>query len=138
MTKSKFRLLVVFSMLFSILGGVFDVLFPGFIEEELLSCQEEIEEEIFDSAVMLIVVGLFSVVGVAMAIISFFGLLKFWGPARHIYLAGFLIFIPIIPALGITITSGVAQILYDVGSLTSGMILALIYFSPVKELFKPD
>ena len=83
--------------------------------------------------VVLVVIG---VIATIFAVVSFFGLLLFKSWAKPMYLAGFVLFMPLYPFMGVTVYSGISQILYDLSVIASGAILAMLYFSPVSELYR--
>lgn len=133
MTRTQFRILVVVSFVLSLVGGVVDLIVPDPIVEEVTSYAESLEPE-WSDARLFALMG-FLLLGIVYVIYTLLGLLLFWNMARHVYLAGFFFLIPMYLVLGVTVTSGIGQILYDAGSVLSGVILALIYFSPVKDFF---
>jgi hypothetical protein len=61
-------------------------------------------------------------------------LFKSWGRVAFV-LCGVVGF-PIIMMNGPYITSGLSSVLYDLSNITSGVVLAMMYFSPVSEEFK--
>ena len=60
----------------------------------------------------------------------------YWRHSRIIYLISFMTMYPVILFLGISITTPVENVLYDLATFVSGMALALAYFSPVAERFR--
>jgi len=134
MSKNNFRLLIVASLLLALLSGGYDYLWPDTVSEQIIEYAYEIEPEIVGTKlVVLVVIG---VIATIFAVVSFFGLLLFKSWAKPMYLAGFVLFMPLYPFMGVTVYSGISQILYDLSVIASGAILAMLYFSPVSELYR--
>ncbi len=133
MKKIHFRILVIVSFFLSIFGGFADLIISDPIVNQITEFAESIEPE-WSDAKLFTILG-FVILWIIYIIYTFVGLLLFWNIARHIYLAGFIIIIPMYFIVGVTVTSGIEQALYDAGSVLSGVLLALIYFSPVKQFF---
>jgi hypothetical protein len=64
------------------------------------------------------------------------GLMVFWGPARHLYLALWLWTIISATFAGGTIVYGIATLCLYLDLLVAGAIMASIYFSPMKPAFR--
>ncbi len=94
---------------------------------------ETLEPEWSDN--MMILMGGYFLLGLVITFYTFLGLLLFWNYARHIYLLGFILSLPMYWVAEIIVSSGVAQALCDTVFVLSGFILALIYFSSVKTFF---
>lgn len=73
---------------------------------------------------------------IIVALVSSVGLMFFWRPARPLYLASLIVAIMLTPLGGPYITSGLEEALDCVSMTVSGVILALIYFSPLRDFFK--
>ena len=67
--------------------------------------------------------------------VAWIGLFVFWGPARMWYLVTSLVGLAIVPFFGPYVETGLAYTLNSTVQLVSGMVLALIYYSPLKELY---
>lgn len=133
MSKNKFRLLIISSLIFAILAGIYDYLWIDPVSEQIMDYAYEIEPEIVGT--QLIVILAVGILAIVFAIISFIGLLLFKSWAKPLYLAGFVLFMPLYPFFGVTVYSGASQIFYDLSLIASGAILALLYFSPVSEFY---
>jgi hypothetical protein len=68
-------------------------------------------------------------------VVSWIGLLNFWGPARVFFLLATVIGILITPFIGPIIHSGTSFACGDAGSVLAGVILTLVYLSPFKDLY---
>ena len=134
MTRTQFRLFVFAFFAISIIGGLYDFYQPDPVVAELTEIADDYVSE-WPAFQMAIVGGGF-VIGLITVVYSFIGLLLFWRHARWVYVAGFVVVLPIIPFSGITIMSGVGQLLYDIGSIASGCLLVLIFTQPVASYFE--
>ena len=108
-------------------------MFPDETLELVTDFVETLEED-WSELKMFLIVGL-GLLGLLLSCYSFIGLLLFWNSARLIYLLGFIFSIPVYPFLDISVSSGTNLALCDTATVLSGVILALIYFSPVKTYF---
>jgi len=133
MTKNQFRSLVVFTFLLTILSIVYDFFYADAITEKLFVYQDILEPDWSDTKLYLLA-GTISITVLA-ALAGFVGLLVFGNLARHLFLFACVLFLVITPFIGPYIASGVNQTLHDVVNLLSGLILALVYFSPVRNYF---
>jgi len=74
-------------------------------------------------------------IGITLMIISVVGLLKTWQPSRFIFICSYIFMLPgyfIEPPL---IYSPISQILYDLGMIGSGAIVAISFLEPMNSLF---
>jgi len=133
MSKNNFRVLVISSLALAILAGVYDYLWIDPISGRVMDYAYEIEPEI--EGVQLIVFAVVGTLAITFATISFIGLLLFKSWAKRLYLASFILFMPLYPFLGVNVYSGASQIFYDLSMMASGAILALLYFSPVSKFY---
>ena len=134
MSKNHFRALIVVSLVIGLLSGVYDYIWPDPIADQVFDYIVEIEPEIEGTSIIL--VGVLAFVALTMALISLIGLLLFKSWARHVYAAGFVAAFSLYPFLGITIYSGFGQVLYDISMVLSGVLLALMYYSPVARYYE--
>ena len=133
MTKNQFRALVVFTFLLTILGIVYDFFYADAITKKLFAYQDILEPDWSDTKLYLI--GGSISLAVLTALAGYVGLIVFWNFARHLFLFASVLFLVITPFIGPYIASGVNQTLHDVVNVFSGLILALVYFSPVRNYF---
>ena len=139
MTKTQFRILVVLSLFFGVLAVVSDLVISNPILYQVTVYAESLEAEWSADTKTYIGISI-GVLLIIYLIYTFIGLLFFWNNARLFYLAGFIVSIPFyfyfyFYFLGIVVVSPIGGLLYDSSNILSGMILALIYFSPVKQYF---
>ncbi|MGH1486647.1 MAG: hypothetical protein ACRBCI_10545 [Cellvibrionaceae bacterium] len=134
MTKVHFRLLVVLSFLLPVIGGIYDYVWPNSLLDQASEYVLSIETETSDTEDLLTTIWL--AVLVVISITSVIGLLLFkrWG--RQLYIAAFLVAAPFPFFSGIVVYGAIGQISNDLSFLLSGMIISLMYFSPLSKEFK--
>ena len=133
MTKTHFRILVVCELLLVLISGIIDWVFPDETVALLTKYSDALESDWSNTQAILI--SGYLLVCVVYFLFSSLGLLLFWNSARLIYLLGFIIFMPVYFFAGVNVSSATGQALIDTTNVLSGVILALIYFSPVKLYF---
>lgn len=133
MTKNQFRILIVSSLLVAILAEAFEVFWP---DPVLVGVNEIIleYEEIAEGWGGTVLVALISI-GAVLAVASFVGMLMFRPWSRPTYLISLVLAFGLSPFLGATVYSGISQTLFDLSTVISGAILALIYYSPIADFF---
>lgn len=129
MSKNQYRTLIVLSLAIGLLSGVYDYIWPDPITDQVFDYVVEIEPEI--EGTKLVAAGVLAVVSIIMVLVSLVGLLLFKSWARHVYAAGFVAAFALYPFMGIAVYSGFGQVLYDISMVLSGVLLALMYHSPV-------
>ena len=137
MTKGQFRWLITASIVASILGIMTDFIMEASLPESLrdyLNAQSEADLTTRDAIVA--VVSLLFLVAWVVAIIGLYCFWQFARPLMVIVLIGSII---ISVVIGPTVQSGLTTAFAVVDTLLSGMILALIYTTPVRTWFeKPE
>ncbi|GAA6152817.1 hypothetical protein [Pseudoteredinibacter isoporae] len=133
MSRLSFRILLVFSFLLGIASGFVDELI---VNEEM----DLITQCMANSADMSITehnAFLFAVVMVgSLAILTAYaGLFFFLRWARYLYLVSFAL-MPFTIFFGPDVSSGLQGFFTDIANVLSGVILVLIFFSPLKDEFK--
>ncbi len=116
------------------LSGVYDYIWSDPITDQVFDYIIEIEPEI--EGTELVVAGSLAVVAIIMALVSVIGLLLFKSWARHVYAAGFVAAFTLYPFMGITVYGGFSQVLYEISMVLSGVLLALMYYSPVARYYE--
>ncbi|MFT7223081.1 MAG: hypothetical protein ACI82Z_000613 [Cellvibrionaceae bacterium] len=99
----------------------------------MLNYAHEIDPDI--EGINLTILVIIGPVAIIFAIISLVGLLIFKHWAKPLYLASFL-FLPLYPFTGVTVYSGVSRIFYALSIMSSGAVLALLYFSSVSKYYQ--
>jgi hypothetical protein len=83
-------------------------------------------------AVLLIL----SLAALALMVASVVGLWVFWRPARLLYTLFLLVFACAIAASGTIVQTALTSVLSFMYSVIAGVILGMIYFSPLRDLFE--
>ena len=133
MSKLNFRILVILCFTMTLFGAGFDLLFPNAIVDGVNDYIFEAEQE--QDELTLITNLIFGSLTVCAVFVSVCGLIFFKPWARHLYVVSFLLVLPTYFTNGLYVLSGVAQLIYDLSMISSGVILALVYFCPVKNYF---
>lgn len=133
MSKNQFRALVVLSYLSPFLGVFYDYFFPNLLVDRVVDYVHGLEYGVLMSNPMVFLV--LSAITFVVYVTSFVGILPFKSWARHLCLIGFLPLLPVSTLMGITIYSGWEQFFYDISILLFGVLLALVYYSPVTQYF---
>jgi hypothetical protein len=68
-------------------------------------------------------------------IVSNIGLFLFWRPARTLYVITIIVGLLETPFFGPYVDAGFGTMFEDAAIIVSGVVLALIYFSPLKDLY---
>lgn len=134
MTKNQFRVLTISSILLACLSGLYDYFWPDALTEQVMNYTYSIEDDYMSENELIFLIIL--AVGVVLGIASLIGLLMFKSWGRHLYIAGYILMLPLYPFFGIAVYSGYGQAFYDLSMLLSGAIIALMYYSPVEKYFE--
>lgn len=138
LTKRNLRLLVIADLLLVVLGVVVGLLSEDSLPEPLrvfVRAQREADRDADLTTNEWIGVAIGFPLIIAM-LVSHVGLFLFWRPARVLYVASLIGLIALSLFLGPHVSTGWVQAI-DTASLTiTGMVLALIYWSPLKELYE--
>lgn len=131
-TKSFFRIIVSLGFIVGILGDTIDFLKKLIFPSDLLNyvVSHPVGCKISPLALLGIVLG-----GVILDLTIFIGLLLFWRPARTLTLFSCILDVIIASLINPTIEPGGVIALDYLSMLLTGIIIGLIYFSPIKEYF---
>ena len=136
MTRKNFRILLVLSWLLVIAGVVVSFATKNSLPSELQSYLERVENApLTNGEIVLAVVDITFVV---FAIVLTVGLYRFRRWAKTLLPVSYVLGLVLIPVNGPYVESGWVSILFYSGSLMDGIILALVYFSPLKEFFETN
>lgn len=134
MSPIAFRILIVSSVLFAVIAGLVDALCPSFIPESVVTALEkEAETSIFEIYPFISLAILMPWLIAVFA--STIGLLLFKPWARPIALYSTLFGFVFYSLFGSELSSSVASALTDASAMAWGAILALAYYSPLRENF---
>jgi len=136
MSKVNFRILVVLYLIIALFSGFYDLIVINAVVEDVNNYIIEVEQEQYESVSTAELI--FGALSFILILFSIYGLLafKFW--TRPIYVLSLIFILPWYFIGGIYVSSGVGRLLYDLSIVLNGIILALIYFSSVKEYFIKD
>jgi hypothetical protein len=131
--RNLFRVLVLLSLVLAVMSATCDFIFPNELVEKLFDYYFELKP--MDIEVNPIDIGLL-VLMLVLLLAALSGLLLFknWGRIAFVLCGG--VGFLIIMMNGPYITSGLSGVLYDLSNIASGMVLAMMYLSPVSEEFK--
>lgn len=131
--KRSLRILIVVDLILIVISGIVSIVGEAWLPEQLQAFEQaRAEADATTSDWVLMIVGVPLVIAVLM---SFIGLLVFWHPARPLYFATLVAAALLTPFGGSYVTPGWAQAIDGVSSIVSGVLLAVIYFSPLRELY---
>jgi len=133
MSKVNFRILIGLYVVLALSSGFYDLIITNVVVENVNDYIFALEQEEYESISTAELV--FGVLSFILILFSMYGFLafKFW--ARQIYVLSLIFLLPWYFIGGIYVSSGVGRLLYDLSMVLDGIILALIYFSSVKEYF---
>ena len=134
LTKTTLRTLIIAQFVLGIASIVSSELAASSLPDALRVASEHSEYD-FSPAVLQTLLVIF-ILFVVLAVISWIGLFVFWRPARFLYFITVILLL--LPTLlgGPHVGTGLSAMLAETVSIITGIILALIYFSPLKELYE--
>ena len=133
-SKGFLRTLIVAEIALVIISVVVSLLTESSLPEPLRAfLKAEFEAEITVRAMTMIIatIPLF-----VLMLGSSIGLFFFWRPARILYLIVTAVGLLLTPFFGPYVDAGWGSTLEEAATIVSGVILALIYFSPLKDLYE--
>ena len=136
MKVNTFRALVILDIVIALLGVAADYAFESQLPQALRDYQAAEGEADFENNPQMWVLIFGGLCVLTLGIISTIGLLVLWRPARLLYTLTFVLSWPLYVLAGASVTTGTAHMLYDMSSVLAGVILGLIYFSPLKVHFE--
>ncbi len=134
MSRKNFRILLVLSWLLVIAGVVVSFLTESSLPPELRAYLERVGDA--PPASGEIVLAVVDVAFIILAIVLTVGLFRFRRWARSLLPVSYALGFALLPAHGPYVESGWESALFYVGSSVDGVILALVYFSPLSEVFE--
>jgi len=103
---------------------------------EPLRKYEESQASAADADLEMYLLAMLFLVTLVCYTVSFIGLWRFWPPARWLFGTTILLSVLGTGLSGPTVMSALTSTLGYIESILSGLILALVYFSPIKEYFE--
>lgn len=134
MTRKNFRILLVLSWLLVIAGVVVSFVTESFPPPELQTYLQRVENSPLANGE--IVLAIVDVAFIVLAVVLTVGLFLFKRWAKTLLPMSYALGLVLIPVNGPYIESGWVTTLFYLGSLVDGIILALVYFSPLREVFE--
>ena len=136
MTPKLFRDLLIAYLILSIFSVMLNQVFSALIPEDILHARHDYYENL--SALSKISALSFSLVSFMGGIVSVIGLYLFrpWAPRLAVIITILTFFIW--PIQGIIVATGYSPVLSSLSTTVWGAILAIVYFSPLKERFSAN
>lgn len=134
MSRNQFRLILVVSFILSVFSGVYDLLVSNEAVVSIGNYASELSSagDMGPSSLLFVIM----LVSTVAMLIAYIGLFLFWGPARFIYLALFILMIPVLLSQGVNLSSGEQHVLVSLSNLLSGFIIATVFVAPPSDWFR--
>jgi magnesium-transporting ATPase (P-type) len=133
-TKRLFRTLILTALFLSMAGAMVTSLTASLLPPEIQAYLDAASQDVPTSQVVLLVI-LF-VVTIPLMCAAVVGLCLFWPPARGLYLWITIVSVALTPLFGPYCDYGWGQTFLAAADILEGVILALVYWSPVKDYFE--
>lgn len=133
MNKKQFEILVIITFLLSMLGAFYDLFWADDATKKIFEFSEKFDFNLSQLQYDFIK-GLHTIAS-ACFWIGFTGLLSYWNPSRFIFLAGLIIYLPTEIFLGTQVSSGPASFIFEIRSISTGVVLAIVFFTPIKQFY---
>jgi len=128
-----FRIVVLMSLLLSVFSGVCDFIIPNEPLEKLILYSLELEPVGYEFGMLEIG---FIVIGLTLVLVAFVGLMLFKNWGRVAFILCGVVGLPYMIIGGPYISSGLGGSLYDLSNVASGVVLAMMFLSPISDKFK--
>ena len=133
-TKRALRFLLVAEILLAVTGGIVSVCTESLLPAELQAYEQAVAEADYTTREsVLLGVG---IIFLAFVLVSSIGLFVFWPPARLLYFWTLIGGVALAPFYGPYVDAGWGQMFDEAAMIISGVILALIYCSPLRNLYE--
>jgi hypothetical protein len=134
LTKRALRFLLVAEILLAITGGIVTVFTESLLPDELQAYEQAVSEaDVTTREWVLLGVG---IVLLVFLLVSSIGLFVFWRPARLLYFCTVIGGLALTPFYGPYVDAGWGTLFQEMAMIVSGVILALIYCSPLRDLYE--
>lgn len=136
MTKNHFRLLLSAQILLYTIAICVEAFYPSDFVEEVNYYITDYQPVVaqWQSTLQLIL----SFIGLPIILASYAGLFLFKNWGRPLFVASLIITVPLYFIDSVYVAGGLAQFAYDSAMLVTGMVLVLIYYSPITLWFEED
>jgi hypothetical protein len=134
LSKQNLRILIVAEIVLAVAAGVVSYATWSLLPEPLLMyLREEVRGPMTPKQVVQFGIGSLYVL---VFLVASIGLFLCWRPARILYLFTAIISVLLTPFFGPHVDAGWGQMLTEASQVLSGGIIALVYFSQLKELYE--
>ena len=135
-TLNVFRILVIASVAIAFCGGFLDLVVPEMIPKSIDDAYNEYLDSRLESIGGMYIVAIALGVFIILLSIATFGMLKLkrWG--RSLAFGGTIITFPALPALGVLVQSGWANMLSELSISLWAAAITIAYFSELKTQFE--
>lgn len=134
MNKQIFRGIILITLTISVLSFVLGYFYPS---NSILAFYEHYNNNYTRGDVPILVLSL-HYTSLLFLVVSVFGMFVFWSPSRLFFILSYLLVIPgyfIEPPF---LYAPISRILYDIGMIGSGVILATMFLEPINSLFNKN
>lgn len=132
LSKRFLRVLIVVNLILFVVSPVAFVVNEDWLPEPLRAFEQARETEITTADWIQ---GSVDGAAIIAALVACIGLLVFWRPARPLYFCAIILGTLVTSLGGPDATSGWVEAIEGVSDILAGVVLALIYFSPLKDLY---
>lgn len=133
MNKTRFRVIISIAFLTSFIGGFWDFIFDS-EDIELVEIYADMVEA-RGSQGLEFWSFIISVLASVFTILAYIGLFFFKNVARYLFLFSFLLIAPLVPFLGIYVSSGLERLIVDISNMMVGAVFAIIFWKPNRDYF---
>lgn len=133
MTPRIFRALILTTVALGIFGSLFDAIFPTALPVAFVQAQEAQDSLLSTPSVLL--GGMGALVLLVIGVASTVGLYQFRPWAPRLAVIATVLALLLAPLLGASACSGYAMALHEMSSMLWGAVVALAYFSPLRDCF---
>ncbi len=136
--SAKFRIAYVGYILYSVLTGVIGYqLDDGALDAAWAALPENTSYELIDTAMeeYFIISAVAIIVIISACLASIVGVYFFKNWARWLTVGGIILLLPTSLLIGPTINSGFGTLLYDLGNIGFGALVAAMFFPPISKEF---
>ena len=132
-SRGFLRSLIIAEIGLGVIGVVVSLLTESLLPEPLRAFVEaEAEADISTREIVMLAT---AIPGIILFVVSSIGLYFFWRPARTLYVITIVFGLLWTPFFGPYVDAGWGTVFEEATIIISGIILALIYFSPLKDYF---
>ena len=135
LTVKNYRLILAAWIVTSLLGILIGLFTEPLLPPELLAYQKASSEKDMP-LIPLLFLSSYTLISLIALIIATFGLFRFRSYARTLFLILTFCILPIYFFMGPWIETGYESPFYELSSVLTGLILGIIYFSPLRDKFR--